>query len=504
MGMLAVACGGEDECRNVAVTSDQSCGTTQDCIDEGFQNFSCIDGICRLPCLTDADCAPPEDDDGCPVDEGFSAAVCDNQVCTVGCPVQACPAGQDVCQRGRCAYFFDGFESRDDTTPTFESLGWNGLDRELSNNRSEIRLSGAPGCNPGPACAGPAASGERFALLAAVPAPEKGTPNTGPSCRACACCLECRLDPPLQSVDVLECPRELAIPPRLYCGPAVSCGEPLPDDSIPEACSGVCDLCGDCVDDPLERTGELLTSCEQEAATKGCPACIACRASEASCLSCRASQCEAECEDRLSEGCRQCETDNGCDCADCRTCTVCTDAETCAVGGGSAAECLALEQACDALGVDGCYPVPLGYPRTELTDGEQALESPAIDLSSASGDVVLEFTYVPFNVGVDYTRPEQGVSACDWQTRAQQIRIQLCGGSCAAPDSWVDAATLPPPSQRGNGLSLASQSGVDWRTGQVRVPIPNDLRTSEFRFRFLPELSESARLGIDDVFVRVR
>lgn len=499
-------CGEDDACRAVAVSSDQSCETTRDCIDEGFARFSCINGTCRLPCLSDADCAPPEAESGCAIDPGFQAAVCENQVCTVGCPLRECGAGQEVCADGRCAYFFEGFEAEDDTAPSFTSLGFNDLGRELDNNRSAILFSGFEGCEPGPNCSGPAASGQRFAVLATLPAPEKGTPETAPTCRACACCLGCRLDPPSQTLGILDCPRERSVPPRLYCGPPVSCDQ-MPDERIPRACEGVCAACEQCSDHPDDRAGRLLTSCEATAAAKGCPACLACDDNQASCNACRQTSCASACSDLSSDACAQCEADNGCPCQDCRDCNVCADAENCAAAGGSAEDCLALEAACDAQGVDGCFDVPIRYPRVDLTDGEQALESPPVDLAGASGDVVLEFSYVPFNVGRTYTRSEQGVSSCEWdQGVPQEVLVQFCASDCTEPSSWADAegGRLPPPDQRGNNLRLAEQSGVDWRAGRTVISIPPSFRTSTFRFRFLPRLSESARFGVDDVRVRTR
>jgi len=155
--------------------------------------------------------------------------------------------------------------------------------------------------------------------------------------------------------------------------------------------------------------------------------------------------------------------------------------------------------------------VPVDYPREQLEPGEQALESFAIDLSSASGPVVLEFSYVAFDVGDRYLPGVQGESVCSWETRPQEVLVQLCAGDCLEDSSWVNArftdgarAAFPPPSQRGNGLPFGSQSPVDWRSGRLVVEIPESLRSDAMRFRFLPRLSENASVGIDDILVRSR
>jgi hypothetical protein len=491
---------GSDECAEVRVTSDVQCETTQDCGDEGLVNLSCVNGTCQRTCLVDADCTAGDAvEEGCPVDERFDSAYCEDRLCRVGCPDRACGAGQSVCAAGRCAYYAEGFEGDGSAPPSLAGLGWNGLG-ELDNPTQEIGLD----CE-GTACGaaeprGAAAEGDRFAILGTEPTPEKGTALTAPTCRACACCVDCRLDPPSFALSVLDCPRNSTVPSRLLCAEPVVCGEPPPSEAVPAECTAVCDACEDCVEASAVPNDPLLSSCEADAAARSCASCLAC--DEDGCRSCREASCAEACADELSQACEACEQASACPCADCRDCNACSDAEACVASGG--AGCERFRQRCDGLGADGCFQTPVRYPRAELTDAEQALTSPPVDLTAASAmvDVVVEFDFVPFSVGDVYQRSIQGVSACEWPTEPQAVVVQLCGGGCDASDAWVDAEMLPRDPSRNNGLRLGGQSGVDWRSGRVQVPVPAELRTSEFRFRLLPRLSEFARVGIDRVRVR--
>jgi hypothetical protein len=506
---LVAGCDDEPGCPDDLLAVDQDCTTSLDCADAGLAGLTCIDGRCRLACLRDRDCrAAGLGDDACGLDPSRSA-VCEGQVCVPGCPERACADGQTVCASGRCAHAYEGFESAGDAAPTLESLGWNPFGRELDNRQTFIVFEGNEACAPGPNCAGPAAEGQRFVRLGTQPTPEKGTPRTAPTCRACACCLECRLNPPLQPPSVLECPVEATVPPRLRCAPPVRCGEPPPPEVVPDVCIDLCVACEACELGPPERPGALLSQCEARAAERSCPACAACDAVADDCRACRDGRCAEACADRSSAACEACEAAAGCACEACRDCTACEDARACAEGGGDAERCAALEARCDALGADGCFAVPVDYPRAELSPGEQALESFGVDLSAATGAVVLELSYVAFNVGDRYLPGEQGTSVCSWEFAPQEVVVQLCSSGCAEDDAWSDArfvdgsrASFPPPSQRGNGLPFGSQSAVDWRSGRVTVEIPPDRLGSTLHFRFSPRLSENASVGIDDIIVR--
>jgi len=508
---VVLACDDSPPCADGYGALDTACTTSLDCAEAGLAALSCVDGRCRLPCLRDEDCrAPAASDDAC-VPSADGAAVCEGQVCVPGCPARPCPVGPSRCAGGRCAFAFEGFEAIGAASPTLSGLGWNDLPRALDNPQTFVAFEGNGDCAPGPSCGGVAAEGRRFALLGTQPTPEKGTPRTDSSCRACACCLECRLDPPRQPPSILECPRSLTVPARLRCGPATRCDEAPPPTEVPEVCEALCQACEACPPATSDRTGALLSACEARAADRDCAACVACESSTEACRGCRSSECPEACADRASEACTACEEEAGCPCDDCRDCSACADARSCRDTGGASAWCAALESRCRELEDQGCFPVPVDYPREQLEPGEQALESFAIDLSSASGPVVLEFSYVAFDVGDRYLPGVQGESVCSWETRPQEVLVQLCAGDCLEDSSWVNArftdgarAAFPPPSQRGNGLPFGSQSPVDWRSGRLVVEIPESLRSDAMRFRFLPRLSENASVGIDDILVRSR
>lgn len=486
---------GDPPCQ-VALEGDE-CRTSTDCADAGFTDLACVDGRCRALCFDDEDCRQVFDE-ACEVDPAVSTAVCVQRKCRAGCPAAPCAAGER-CFDGRCALFRESFEGDGTSATTLASLGWGG-GGELRNPNLGLALDCGGDCGAADP-AGPAADGRRFAVIGTEPAPEKGTARTAPTCRACACCLDCILDPPLVAPSILDCPLD-PVPVRLFCGPArESCEEPPPDDAVPAECAGVCAACDDCADRADPVPGRLLTSCERRAAEKACRPCAQC--DDLGCRACREGSCADDCANVDSDACEQCELTAGCeDCGPCRDCTACEDAEQ------PGPRQLALRARCDALGSDGCFPTPIDYPRAQLTDAEQALTSPPIDLSGAPGPLVLEFRYVPFNIGSAYTVSEQGTSSCDWPSAPQEVRVQACGGGCDAPEAWVDLAladlggALPPDGQRSNGLRLPGQSGIDWSIGRAGGPLPPGLVGPETRIRFLPRLSEFARLGVDEVVIR--
>ena len=503
VGLIAVflsigeGCGDQEACPPSTVTSTVSCETTADCVDEGFLSLRCLNEVCALPCASDVDCmlAPPTE--ACLEEQGPTMpAVCEAQVCQPACPNVPCTDGQ-ICHQGRCVLAVEDFELRPgDTVASLERFGWNGIPTELSNPKVRLVSEGATGCNLGnETCAGPPASGTRFTVLGTQPTSEKGAAIFAPTCRPCACCLECVLEPYTNTPDArTQCPFGPQVPMPLFC-PA----------EVPASCVELCQACSECPS-AVGRTTRDLVSCELTAAERICPSCPSCN--DEVCRQCRESACQDACSDDVdSVACQSCEA-NACPaCADCRACEVCNEAESCERVDPSAATCRAKRIACDDLGDTGCYPTPTEYQRSELVPLEQALVSPPYDLSSERGrTVVLSFAYVPFSVGEQYFESQQGVPASMWLRRTQELVVELCPGSCEADSAWVvgmliqgGVAALPPLDRRNNGLSFGRQTAVDWRAGRVEVEVPETLKTSEFRFRFLPRLDSEALIAVDDI-----
>jgi hypothetical protein len=497
------SCKGKEECPPLIVVSEEDCDTTEDCNDRGFNTLSCIGGICRRPCLRDRDCVLPEPPTD-PSDVCFGKvepqkpAICEDQLCADACTDDSsCGSGQR-CNAGRCGYYAESFEPRSPGAPVaLATLGFNQLGTELPNARTAIAFEGVRGCNLGDElCAGFAGDGLYFVILETVPTPEKGTPDVDLTCRPCACCLECILDPPQFDARIPTCPVDTTVPIALAC-----------PGSIPSVCQDVCTDCQACPGS--SRTlGERLLTCEQDAARKTCSTCPQCDAT--ACESCRTSSCPA-CTNVDSDACKTCEASSCSACTSCRACNVCSRASSCLLTDPGSAECRANVADCDAQGNDGCYPTPIHYPRAQLTDLEQSLVSPAIDLSGASGAVTLTFDSVAFNVGERYRPGIQGTPAAQWPEVDQEVVVQFCGGGCETPASWIDGAipsgaraAFPPATQRSNGLSLGRQSTVDWGAGRIEVVIPDSVRTSQFRFRFLPKLDGDIRVGVDGIAIRSR
>ncbi len=498
--VLFTACKAE-ECPPLIVVSDATCSTTQDCIDDGFPTLSCVGGICRRPCLRDRDCVLPalESDDPCITKiEPQKPAVCEDQLCIDGCTGDADCSGGQTCSGGRCVYFAEGFEDLDrDGAVSLDQLMWNTVGKELKNLRTAIAWIGMPGCNLGDTrCAGVAAEGDRFVALEAVPTPEKGTPDVTLTCRSCACCLDCLVNPPRLPALIPSCPIGSTIPIALTC-----------ETAMPANCTNVCNDCQQCVSSSVPL-GERLLSCEMDAAERTCSSCPSCDAM--ACETCRTTSCPS-CSNLDSEACRSCEAASCSACTPCRACNVCSRALDCELSDPGSAACISNRAACDAQGSDGCYPTPVNYPRAQLTDLEQSLVSPPIDLSAATGPISLQFEYVPFNVGDRYRPGIQGTPASMWPDAAQEIVVQLCPRDCGNEASWSDAllvngarASFPPATQRGNGLSLGRQSSIDWGSGRLEVDIPEGMRTSELRFRFLPRLDANVQVGVDNILIRSR
>ena len=182
---------------------EEACNTTQDCFDQGRTLTQCIDGQCQRQCEYDLDCqylpgSCAQDDQACKDELKTLVAtkfVCEDFVCTQGCPDSPCPNGSS-CFEGRCAYYNESFEAESEGDfLTLQSLGWNATDRVLSNNRLLIAWSGDVDCEfdgDRDRCAGPAADGAYFAVLESSQATAGAPRELGMTCRDCACCLACR------------------------------------------------------------------------------------------------------------------------------------------------------------------------------------------------------------------------------------------------------------------------------------------------------------------------
>ena len=494
----------EDEqpsgCAQKVVTSEQSCSISADCESAGL-DLSCVDGVCRLTCRADADCdivanAGPNDDPECRADPNTTpAAFCEAGLCEVGCPDVPCE-GREACFEGRCVLYGEGFEVPPDATGVdLRLLGFNEPPGELANTRNQILWSGLPDCSIGFNCSGPAAQGERFLVLESEPTSPKGSPVTGTTCRACACCLECLADPPDTPVNLNNCPASPNVPSPLVCQQSAA------------NCNDVCSACDACpvADRPDVADNPLLVSCEETAASRRCALCDSC---DSFLVACQAQQCPDCAANPAAEACRSCLETNCLSAQVCQDCVTCADAQRCARN--PANDCNQLRDACDAQGADGCFDVPVDYLRAQLFDAEQAVTSPPIDLSGVDGAVVLQLDYVSFDVGVSYFPGIQGVSPELWPRADQNVRVQLCSGTCG-PNDWRDAelvrggtALLPPASERNNGRTLGDQTLVDWRRGRIEVDVPTDLRGSAFRYRLLPQLDRFTQLAVDNILIRRR
>lgn len=491
-------CPESTECPPLDVTSETSCSTSQDCIDEGLPELSCVGGICRRPCLRDRDCVLEATDDCANTTEEQGRVICEAQLCMPGCDGDGdCPGGQ-TCADGRCVWYAESFEAPGpNEAVSLDGLGFDTVEKDLQNLRTTIAWEGVMGCNLGDArCAGIAGDGVRFVSLETVATPEKGTPEVDFTCRACACCLACVIDPPALEPRIETC-GESTVPIALMC-PA----------STPPVCSNICSACDQC-QASTRMLGERLLACEERAASRTCSVCPTCQAD--TCASCRTDSCPA-CQQNLDgDACKTCEANSCPSCGPCRDCNVCSRALDCEISDPGSAECIANRVDCDAQMEDGCYPTPVNYPRAQLTDLEQSLVSPAIDLSGASGPLTLRFEFVPFNVGEKYRPGIQGTPASEWPEADQEVVVGLCAGDCSNEASWTEAkfldgrrASFPPAGQRGNGLSLGRQGELDWGSGRVEVDVPERFRTAEFRFRFLPRLAQDVRVGIDNILIRSR
>lgn len=490
-------------------SSGPECVTTADCVSLGERGRQCVDGRCERGCERDVDCKPNLEceigDRECELEAERLATmsfVCEDLVCRSGCPDVACGAGEQ-CVAGRCAYYAEGFEgAMSGGRVTLESLGWNRIPRAKRNTKLVIAATGAPGCgaeSERDACAGPAGDGGRFLVVERQPANAQGTAEFGTTCRACTCCAECR-DPLARTSTTASCPG-LALPEVTMC-----------TASPPAACAAICAACDQC---ETELAGVVPTEADALARLGVCGrqvaerTCSACKAHDA-CLRERMAENRA-CPGGAYPACQNAPTTQ----AECERCLI----AECANLEGPCFECRNALRAradnpsepelwrdavarCDAQGDDGCWPAPKRYERGVLTEDEQSAESPVIDLSQASGEVVLELLYVPFDVGASYTRVVDLRPSRDWPSEPQRVVVQMCGGSCERPESWTDAAELPRADERDNGLLFALHNRADWTLGRLRVAVPPALRGAGFQFRLVPKLADDVRVGVDRVVIR--
>jgi hypothetical protein len=527
VALLGSACSGKKNggCPPLVASADVQCSTSNDCFDQGYVTLSCVGGTCKRPCGSDADCSVQA------LNERITNAckemqtgkpptfICEQELCVAGCPDVACQSGE-MCVNGRCVLYSEGFEGNASLpVVTLDGIGWNAmmdLGLQLPNTKTLVVTTGRPGCAENGAlgdddCAGPAAEGNHYLAVAATPTPAVGTANSGVTCRACACCLDCKLNAPSAPPDLATCPSGNV--PEDY-----ACSNPSP-----ASCNSVCSQCDACVGQDA-MIGQGLLMCEMQAAARTCHACVAydscvnMQVMSRGCVKQANGQYGGACCGTQGDSCRayanmpnMCNTCVEMPCApQAPACTACHDAIQCDLSGSMSADCVQAKQTCASQGADGCYPTPIDRPRSVLTDAEQASTSPIVAaLQGVSGSVQLEFDYVPFNVGDKYTLVVQGQPRKNWQRVEQQLLVQLCADHCDNPMSWVTGklrdgsdASIPPLGQRSNGLTLGGQTSIDWTSGHVTVDVPDMFRTANFRFRFLPDLDSTARVGIDAIVIR--
>lgn len=476
--------------------SNEACDTTQDCIRRADTGTSCINGRCAFPCVDDADCVGLSTGNALTNPDlpqrATQGLVCEAGQCVSGCAANVAPevcAAGEQCVAGRCAAYAESFEATRPGSPVLlETRGFNkvcfggvvdDVCVDLQNKATRVMWRGEENCSTAgreEVCAGTAADGQYFVSLERQTTPERPTRALGDSCLPCRCCLACT-DPAYRR------------PGEASCG-----GATFPDVNScqatpPAACTAVCAACAACPERPAAQVGTGLSACEARSAPYTCAFCAA----ELACL---------ERSDGDPAPCR----------AEIEACRVCERARQLQEQSPDDPPLWAADKAaCDAQGNGGCYQIPVALQRNALTDDEQALTSPAIDLSAATAPLVLELQYVPFDVGDTWRPVLQGQPRETWPSEVQRVRVQLCGSDCARPASWVDATgldgaplALPTDEERRNRLQFQLQSPGDWRSGRLVVAIPDALRTSTFHYRLVPRLADGVRVGVDAIRIRRR
>jgi hypothetical protein len=519
LGSCTCNSGGAGTCAPPVVTTTQSCQTTGDCVSAGFRSLSCVNGKCLRPCTIDDDCSISQlvgEQCKSQLLGTLPTFVCESELCTSGCSMDKdCTNPGETCNAGRCQIYHESFEIRmGQDTITLQSIGWDEFKYPLQNNRTAILYSGIMSCQLGdPQCAGAAADGLRFLALQTVPTGPIGEADTFSStCRACACCVQCRLAP--STFDPTMCPVDTFQPDDYAC-PA----------QIPGSCSAVCGQCDQCsaaktTDASCNLTplnigaNSGLLECEQQAAGKGCSSCPTsdqCLCQQLAMMQGTPSACSDQgnpCHSTSVNACKQCLAQNAC-MMQSQPCEACRTDAMCKANNDQSAECLMAAQTCMTQGTDGCFTTPTHRIDTQFDDCEEATISSTVSLDGISGNLLLEFQYVPFNVGDDYIQVQQGQPRASWMRIKQEVLAQLCAADCGKAASWSDAmltsgdkASIPPAGQRNNGLHLGNQTVVDWSSNHVSIPIPDAMHTKTFHFRFVPRLDDGVIVAIDNIVIR--
>lgn len=530
LGLGLTACPGEDEgpCRTNA-----DCALAPANLCDQTLALSCVSGECVELCETDADCRedPLESTDRreCGGVNPNRFRVCADRRCAAGCVPPgmngeglACGAGETCAADGRCALFAESFEPpagetsislpvlrevcRTEGTDPSSCSKWDDLPRAKRNTASRVSFAGLPNCNreaigAEDVCAGPAAQGSFFLRLQRVPIASRSALFDF-TCAACKCCSDCldgtlRLDsePTCLGVSIPEIPRMCVNP-----------SEP--------ACASVCADCSQCPAVPPgedqrptteEETG--LNQCQVVAAARICPAWLD---SESCRLAARAAACQSVCPnpEETPAPCDQCLRS---ECADEeRTYRACELAQTERLACPGCTDIWGpLQDLCDTQGPMACVQGPVLVNRGNLKESEQAVVSPILNLQGVTGDLRLTFQYIPFKVGPSFylyssNDPEDLLDPTNAEgVYPQEVRVQFCGGGCESESNWVASGRLlPTVAERNNGLQPGLHAAGDWAVYGFDVSIPDALRTSGFRFRFLPRLADDAVLGVDNVIVR--
>lgn len=518
LGLGLAACPGEEA---------GSCRTNADCarapanLCDQTLALSCLSGECVELCETDADCRedPLESTERreCGGVNPNRFRVCAERRCAPGCVPEGmsgegiqCEAGETCAADGRCALFAESFEPPAGQTsislPVLRELcatggedpstcsKWDDLPRAKRNTASRVSFAGLANCSreaigAEDTCAGPAAQGSFFLRLQRVPTGARSA-FFDYTCAACKCCADC-LDGALRLERDATC-LGVSIPavPRMCVDP----NEP--------ACGAVCADCAQCPAVPSgpnqrptteEATG--LNQCQVGAAARQCPAWLE---SETCRQAARGAACANLCPnpDETPPACDECLRSA---CADEeRSYRACELARTERMACPTCEDIWGpLQDLCDQQGAMACVLGAVSVNRSELTDAEQALVSPVVNLQGLTGDVRLSFQYIPFRIGGPF------FPVASEPARPQEVLVQFCGGACEDEANWVDSGRpVPTDSERNNGLQPGLHAAGDWGVHAFEASVPEGVRTSGFRFRLLPRIADDAVLGVDNVILR--
>lgn len=496
----------------------RECYTTQDCFDQERTLTACVNGQCLRQCVQDEDCqylssACADEDQSCKDQVKklqSEQSICENFLCVSACPDLACAANEQ-CVQGRCTFFYESFEAdKSGDVVNLQSLGWNAIDWPLANPHLRVAWSGGAVCVDGSdrdRCAGSASDGEYFALIQRNQSTARAERKLGTTCRDCACCLACR-DPFSRTSTTSVCPG-LVYPQINECS-----------ETIHPQCQTVCDSCSACPDEAEGVvTASNLNACELQTAAHACEACLVynqclkvkedenrpCPGDAVSYPECAGEDMsawtQADCTRCLVKECASLEDD----CHNCRQAATLKAAHP-----DEPERWRDIEARCIARGALACLESPKSTTRSDLSDDEQALASPEIDLSQVKGDTVLQFDFVAFDLQNSFIRVIQGSEESTWPTEQQQVRVQICKSDCNQSASWSDAkfassaslATIPASIERMNGLLYTQQVPTDWKLSTRSVRIPKEMTSKTFRFRFVPYLERDALLAVDNIWVK--